>query len=73
LEELPVLNPKSTTLSPLVPVQRPQEIDEKNSKKVFFWVFVPVQIPFFWTKKFLQNFGAAFVTWYYLRKKRKKT
>jgi hypothetical protein len=39
---------KSTTFSPLVPVQRPQEIDEKNSKKVFFWVFLPLQIPYFW-------------------------
>ena len=45
----PVLNPKSTTFSPLVPVQRPQEIDERNSKKSFVWVFVPVQIPYFWT------------------------
>jgi hypothetical protein len=33
---VPVLNPKSTTSSPLVPVQRPQEIEEKNSKKVLF-------------------------------------
>jgi hypothetical protein len=33
---VPVLNPKSNTFLPLVPVQRPQEIDEKNSKKVFF-------------------------------------
>jgi hypothetical protein len=32
---VPVLNPKSTTFSPLVPVQRPQEIDEKNSNKFF--------------------------------------
>jgi uncharacterized membrane protein required for colicin V production len=32
---VPVLNPKSTTISHLVPVQRPQEIDEKNSKKAF--------------------------------------
>jgi hypothetical protein len=45
----PVLNPKITTFSPLVPVQRPQEIKEKISKKVFFWVFVPVQIPYYWT------------------------
>jgi hypothetical protein len=56
-----VLNPKITTFSPLVPVQRPQEIDEKNSKKVFFG-----------PKNFLKNFGAAFGTWYYLRKKIKK-
>jgi hypothetical protein len=33
---VPGLNPKSTTFSPLVPVQRPQEIDEKNSKNVSF-------------------------------------
>jgi hypothetical protein len=33
---VPVLNPKSTTFSPLVPVQSIQEIEEKNSKKVFF-------------------------------------
>jgi hypothetical protein len=25
------------------------EIRGKNSKKVFYWVFVPVQIPHFWT------------------------
>jgi hypothetical protein len=45
---VPVLNPKSITFSHLVPVQRPQEIDEKNSKKAFCWVFTPVQIPYFW-------------------------
>jgi hypothetical protein len=28
---VPVLNPKSTTFSPLVLVQRPQEIEEKKS------------------------------------------
>jgi hypothetical protein len=33
---VPVINPKITTFSPLVPVQRPQEIEEKNSKKVCF-------------------------------------
>jgi hypothetical protein len=33
---VPVLNPKSTTFLPLVPVQRPQEIDENSSKKLFF-------------------------------------
>jgi hypothetical protein len=42
---IPVLNPKRTTFLPLVPVQRPQGIDEKN----FFWVLVPEQIPYFWT------------------------
>jgi hypothetical protein len=46
---VPVLNPKSSTYLPLVPVQSPQEIEEKNSKKSFFWVFVPVQIPYFCT------------------------
>jgi hypothetical protein len=33
---VPVLNPKSTTFLDLVPVQRPQEIEEKNSEKAFF-------------------------------------
>jgi hypothetical protein len=33
---VPVLSPKSTTFTPLVSVLSPQEIDEKNSKKVFF-------------------------------------
>jgi hypothetical protein len=28
---VPVLNPKSTTFQHLVPVQRPQKIEEKNS------------------------------------------
>jgi hypothetical protein len=36
---VPGINPKSTTFLPLI------EIEEKNSKKVFFWVFVPVKIP----------------------------
>jgi hypothetical protein len=45
---VPVLNPKITTFSPLVPVQSPQEIEEKNSKN-FFWVFISVQIPYIWT------------------------
>jgi hypothetical protein len=31
----PVQNPKSTTFSLFIPVQNPQEIEEKNSKKVF--------------------------------------
>jgi hypothetical protein len=39
---VPVLNPKSTTFSHLVPVQRPQEIEEKKLKKSFFWILVPV-------------------------------
>jgi hypothetical protein len=33
---VPVLNPKSTTFSHLVPIQRPLEIEEKNPKKAFF-------------------------------------
>jgi hypothetical protein len=32
---VPILNPKSTIFSPLVPVLSIQEIEEKNSKKVF--------------------------------------
>jgi hypothetical protein len=40
-----VLNPKSTTFSPLGSVQSPQEIEK--IKKKFFGVFVPVQIPHF--------------------------
>jgi hypothetical protein len=44
-----VLNPKGNTFSPLVQVLSPKEIGEKNSKKVFFWVFVPVQMTYFWT------------------------
>jgi hypothetical protein len=63
---VPVLNPKITTFTHLVPVQRPQEVEEKNSEKVF-WIFVPVQIHYFGPKKFLKNFGAAFGTWYYLQ------
>jgi hypothetical protein len=52
------------------PIQRPQEIEEKNSRKDFFWVFVPVQKPYFGAKKILKNSGAAFGTWYYLQKKK---
>jgi hypothetical protein len=33
---VPVLNPKSKSFSQLVPVQRPQEIEEKNSKNVYY-------------------------------------
>ena len=43
---VPLLNPKSTTFSPFLPVQSLQEIE---AKKKFFRVFVPVQIPYFWT------------------------
>jgi hypothetical protein len=65
---VPVLNPKSTTFSPLVPVQRPQEIDEKKSKKSFFGYLYRSKYLIFGPKKFLKNFGAAFGTWYHLRK-----
>jgi hypothetical protein len=46
----------------MVPVQSPQEIDEKNSKKDYLYrsenlIFGP--------KKFLKNFGAG--TWYCLQ------
>ena len=34
---LPVLNQKNTNFSPLLPVQSPLEVEEKNWKKVFFW------------------------------------
>ena len=63
----PVLNPKSTTFSHLVPIQRPKK-SKKKFKKCLFLVFVPVQIPYLWTQNFLKNFGAAFGTWYYLQK-----
>jgi hypothetical protein len=33
---VPVLNPKSTTFSPLVPLLSTQEIEEINSKKVYY-------------------------------------
>jgi hypothetical protein len=48
-QTLPVLVPKSTTFSHFVQVQRPQEINEKNSKKLFFGYLLPVQMPYYWT------------------------
>jgi hypothetical protein len=66
---VPVKNPKSTTFSHLVPVQRPQEIDEKNSKIVFFGCLYRSKYLIFGPKKFFKNFGAEFGTWYYLQKK----
>jgi hypothetical protein len=57
-------NPKSNTFSHLVPVQRPQEVDEKYSKKVFFGYLYRSKCLIFEPKKFLKNFGAAFGTWY---------
>jgi hypothetical protein len=65
---VPVLIPKSTIFSHLVPVQRPQEIEEKNSKKVFYEYLYWSKYLIFGTKKFLKHFGAAFGTWYYLQK-----
>jgi hypothetical protein len=53
---VPVLNPKSTTFSHLVPVQGPQEIEEKNSKKVFFGYLYGFIYFMFGPKKFLKNF-----------------
>jgi hypothetical protein len=50
---VPILNPKSTTFSPWVPVQRPQE---KKSKKVFFGYFYGSKDLIFGTKKFLKIF-----------------
>jgi hypothetical protein len=58
---------------PLVPVQRPQEIDEKNSKQVFFGYLYLSKYLNFGPKKFLKNFGAAFGTWYYIQKNFFKT
>jgi hypothetical protein len=65
---VPVLNPKSTTFSHLVPVQRPQEVDEKQSKNIFFGHLYRSKYLIFGPKKLLKNFGAAFGTWYYLQK-----
>jgi hypothetical protein len=38
---VPVLNPKSTTFSHLVPVQSSQEIEEKNSLVYFGYLYRP--------------------------------
>jgi hypothetical protein len=46
---VPVLNTKNTTFSHLVLVQRPQEMEEKISKKVYFGYLYRFQIPYFWT------------------------
>jgi hypothetical protein len=59
----------------LVPVQRPQEIEEKTSKKVFFGYLYRSKYLIFGPKNFLKNFGAAlaagaaFSTWFCLQKK----
>jgi hypothetical protein len=37
-------------------VQNPLKIQEKNSKKKFFWVFNPVQNPLFEGRKIFQMF-----------------
>jgi hypothetical protein len=59
---VPVLKPKSTNFSPLVPVQSPQEIDEKISKKSFFGHLYRSKYLIFGHKKFLKIFLAAFGT-----------
>jgi hypothetical protein len=46
-----ILQKKNLIFSPLVSVNSPQEIEETNRNK-FFRVFLPVQIPYFWTKNF---------------------
>jgi hypothetical protein len=62
---VPVLNPKCTTFSHLVPVQRPQEIEDlKNSKNVFLGICTGPNTLFLE----LKNFGAAFGSWPYLQK-----
>jgi hypothetical protein len=60
---VPVLNPIITTFSPLVPVQSPQDIEEKNTKKVFFGYLYQSKYRIFGPKKVLKNFLAAFGTW----------
>jgi hypothetical protein len=54
----------------LVPVQRPQEIEEKSSKNVSFGFLYRSKYLIFGPKKFLKNFGAAFGAWYYFKKKK---
>jgi hypothetical protein len=62
-----VLNPKSTTFSHLVPVQRPQEIEEKNSEKIFFGFLYRSKYLIFGPKKILKKSEAEFGIWYYLQ------
>ena len=50
-----ILNSKSTTFSHLVPVQRPQEIEEKNSEKVFFGYLYRSKYLIFGPKKFFEK------------------
>jgi hypothetical protein len=45
---------------------------KKIQKKCFLDICTGPNTFFFGPKKFLKNFGAAFGTWYYLGKKRKK-
>jgi hypothetical protein len=52
----------------LIPVQRLQEIEEKNKKKVFFGYLSRSKYLIFGPKKFLKNVGSAFGTRYYLQK-----
>jgi hypothetical protein len=49
-------------VSPLVPLLSPQEIDEKNSKKIFLGYFYRSKSLIFGPKKFFKTFLAAFST-----------
>jgi hypothetical protein len=62
---VPVLNPKSTTFSHLVPVQNSKK---KIQKSFFFGYLSRSKYLIFGLKKFLKNFEAAFGTQYYLQK-----
>jgi hypothetical protein len=54
---VPVLYPKSNTFSHLAPKK-----SKKKFQKSFFWVFVPVQIPYFWTQKIFEKIWCCI--WY---------
>jgi hypothetical protein len=47
---VPVLNPKSTTFSHFGHGTKTSNLRKKFIKS-FFWIFVRVQIPYFWTQK----------------------
>jgi hypothetical protein len=49
-------------------IQSPQEIEEKNSKKVLFGYLYRSKYIIFGPKKCLKNYLAAFGTWCYLQK-----
>jgi hypothetical protein len=61
---VPVLSPKGTAFSTAVTgtKRRPQEIEEKNSKKVYFEYLHRSNYLIYGPKKFLENFLAAFGT-----------